>query len=278
LSKKKKIQNLHVAKVDIDASPFLRYRHKIGSLPAIKLFRDGANYSLPQPREFRTPKQYIKYARKTFMKEQKQEDIRQKELAKRETERIMDVDLTSKVVRLVSKTFVSLVGTGNWLIDFYGAKCERCKKLDHKWEKVAHYVFRRKLNFQVARFDCTQGGGTDISKSFDASPWPAIFRVKDRVAYSHPDSKNFEAWDIEDYIEWGEQGYLEDYSQKTTPDIFTKDDKRAARKAKYGKRKKKKVIKGLDDPPKEQEEPNETEQKVEELEQKKQEEIIHPEL
>lgn len=274
LAKKKELRNFHVASLDIEEYPFARMFHRIGRLPTIKLFRDGTNYTMPQPGDLRTPKQYIKYATKTFKKEQKQLEERQKEQAEREAKKIKENDLTSKVVRLTPKDF-SMVMKGNWLIDFYGARCERCKKLDPKWEKVAFYVNLRKINLKVARFDATQPGGTEISKSFEANPWPKIFLVKDGVTYPHPDSMNF-AWDVEDYVDWAVDGYLDESGPKFTPTVFSKFDKRAARKAKYGKRKKKKVIKGRKDP--EDQESVEDDHEKNKLVQDKKEEIGHDEL
>jgi len=252
LSKKKDIENFHVAQLNVEDNPMARMMHKIGGLPTIKLFRDGKNYTLPQPREFLKPKQYIKYATKTFEKEEREEEIRQQELRDRAAEERRQVDLTSKVVRLTPEDIGSLQ-TGNWLIDFYGARCSRCKKLEPKWEKVAYYAFRQKSKFTVARFDANVEGGAAVTKSFNANPWPYIVRVEDGVSYSHPDAKNFNDWDVEDYIEWGQEGYLEDYKEKLSPDIFGKLDKRAARKAKYAKygKKKKKVIKKRHETPEE---------------------------
>lgn len=244
ISKEKKL-NIHVARMDIEAENFARLMLKVPAAPYIKLWRQGSSYALPKVRELRTAKQYIKYATKTFKKEQKQEEKRIKLANELDAKKRQDNDLISKVIRLTPKTFASAVGSGDWLIDFYGAKCVPCKKLDSRWEKIAFYAYRNKVKIKVARFDVTQDGGQEISKSFKGSPWPKILRVKNREVYLHPDSKSFMDWDVADYIEWGEEGFVEDYSEKFTPDIWKKWDKRAARKAKYGSAKPRKDKDGM---------------------------------
>lgn len=235
---KTKALDLKVAKLDVKEHKFGRMILGVGSLPTIKLFVKGVNYTMLEPRELRTAKQYIKYATKTYKKEARQRKILQKVEEEKVAREIKDRDLTTKVIRLTPKTF-SQVGTGDWVIDFYGSKCTRCKKIDNKWEKLAYFAYRNKMKFKVARFDCLQKGGKAIEKSFKANPWPAIVRVKDGMAYSHPESQNFD-WDVEDYIEWAETGFMDEHSEKFMPEFWEKLLKRAARQAKYGTKKKKK--------------------------------------
>ena len=93
------------------------------------------------------------------------------------------------------------------------------------------------MDFKVAKFDAA--AGFKYTRQFEANPWPALRLMRDEKIYKHPNSRDFEQT-LQDYVDYATKGYLDQEEDPITPEFLAEARARQARKAKYGKWKKKK--------------------------------------
>lgn len=233
---------LTVAKINVKDNPDFSKEHKVGRLPGIKLYRDGKIYTLPNPRDSRSPDEYIEWALDLY------EEIEQEELDRIEEEKRKqaEIDAASSLVFLDEDNFEIETSEGVWLIEFYGPQCGYCKKLAPTWEELGHAVNpnNESMGFVVGKIDAH--AGFKFTRIFEANPWPAIKLLRDEKVYTFPEPRNFDM-EIDDYIEFAQSGWEDVPADEViSVDYIQAAKKRKARKAKYAAMKAKKKKKAAE--------------------------------
>lgn len=233
---------MNVAKVNVKDSPGMSKEHDVGRLPGIKLYRDDKVYTLPNPRDGRSPDEYVEWALETY-----------EEVEEEEAQRVLDeiaeqerIDAESSLVFLDEDNFETKTSEGVWLIEFYGPQCGYCKKLAPTWEELGHAVNpnNESMGFMVAKVDAH--AGFKFTRLFKANPWPALKLLRDEKVYTFPEPRNFDM-ELDDYIEFAQSGWEDVPSDEVIEvDYIQAARKRIARKKKYQAMKEKKKKKAAE--------------------------------
>lgn len=233
---------MNVAKVNVKDSPGMSKEHDVGRLPGIKLYRDDKVYTLPNPRDGRSPDEYVEWALETY-----------EEVEEEEAQRVLDeiaeqerIDAASSLVFLDEDNFEAKTSEGVWLIEFYGPQCGYCKKLAPTWEELGHAVNpnNESMGFMVAKVDAH--AGFKFTRLFKANPWPALKLLRDEKVYTFPEPRNFDM-ELDDYIEFAQSGWEDVPSDEVIEvDYIQAARKRIARKKKYQAMKEKKKKKAAE--------------------------------
>lgn len=222
---------LNVAMFNVREDRDISQKYNIGKLPGIKLLRDGQVYTFPDARSGKTNDEYIEYGLETYQEIEDAENARVAE----EKRKFEEMEANSDVVKLTLENFEEITAEGNWMIEFFGPKCGYCKKLEPTWELLGTKVNTdESMGFKVAKFDAA--AGFKYTSAFKANPWPAIKFISNEKAYTFPEPRNFDKT-LEEYIAFAQGGWETEGGDAIELPYIEAAKKRAARRAKYSKKK-----------------------------------------
>ncbi|TPX57861.1 hypothetical protein PhCBS80983_g03531 [Powellomyces hirtus] len=119
----------------------------------------------------------------------------------------------SRVVELTDENFDGLVGTGQWVVEFYATWCGACKKFAPEYENLARAVHNDLPQVRIGKVDIDKNSG--LASRFMVTRLPTLYHVDEKTV------RNFEvgrsASTIYDYLTEEKWRKVDPWSDVTSP-------------------------------------------------------------